>query len=243
VEVGVGRIGFLNAVPDTLEDDTGGNSAFDVELFAVEIDGIEGGAVGGELLQGINDTGVLLLQSVEICHGVALLVSLTDCCVMQFGGRTRGPVRSLKTMPAVAGGLDEFAEKALRHAAHGAGRSGLPIGSEVLDDHRQNSGESSLNDLRRDSGFFCCFFDEASSAEALLDLVGCGCGTLPCGPVADVLCHSVVLEGVENALNAFRMLGESFDETAGDLCLVRTGSGASLTGERLNRIQDSHVVH
>jgi len=73
--------------------------------------------------------------------------------------------------------LCKFAEKLLRHAAHGAGRGGLAVGGKVLDNHRQNSGERHLNDLGRDAGFLRGFFDEASAAEALLHLLrGCGGG-------------------------------------------------------------------
>jgi len=41
----------------------------------------------------------------------------------------------------------------------------------VLDDHRQDGGERHLDDLRGDTGFLCGFFDEASAAETLLDLL------------------------------------------------------------------------
>jgi hypothetical protein len=113
----------------------------------------------------------------------------------------------------------------------------------VLDDHRKDGGEGCLNDLRRDADFGSGGLDETGAAEALLYLVG-GCGGVLSGsPVADVLGHSVVLEGVENALNTFGVLGERFNKTTCNFGLIGAGSGASLTSERLNHIHNSHVVH
>jgi len=43
--------------------------------------------------------------------------------------------------------------------------------------------------------------------------------------------HAVVFEGIEEALNAFRMLGEGFDEASGYLGLVGSGCLSGLSGE------------
>jgi hypothetical protein len=75
VEVGVGGVALFDGVPDAVGDDGGGDGADDVELLAGEVDGLEGGAVGGEALDGFDDRGVLLLELVEICHGTPFLFS------------------------------------------------------------------------------------------------------------------------------------------------------------------------
>jgi hypothetical protein len=76
-----------------------------------------------------------------------------------------------------------------------------------------------------------------------LDLLGrCG-GGLTGAPGVDVLRHAVVLEGIENTLNSFGMLGEGFDEASGYLSLIGSGCGSGLSGERLNHVHNSHAVH
>jgi hypothetical protein len=127
--------------------------------------------------------------------------------------------------------LREFAEKLLRHAAHGAGRSGLSVGSEVLDDHRQDGGERHLHNLRGDAGFLSGLFDEAGAAEALLDLFGSCGGGLTGAPGVDMLGHAVIFEGIEDALNALRMLSEGFDKASGYLGLIGSGGSSGLSGE------------
>src|ERR1700678_4541499 len=139
--------------------------------------------------------------------------------------------------------LCELAEQRLRHASHGAGPRGLPGGSKVLDDHRQNGGERHLYDLWGDPCFCCGFFDKAGSGESLLDLIGGCSGGLTGAPIGDVLGHSVVLEGVKDALNAFGMLSEGFDEASSYLGLVGSGRCSGLSGERLNHVHNSHGVH
>ncbi len=74
--------------------------------------------------------------------------------------------------------LSEFTEKLLGHSAHPAGRSGLAVGSEVLDNHRKNGGKGHLDDLRGDAGFLGGFLDEAGATESLSNLFGSRCGSL-----------------------------------------------------------------
>jgi hypothetical protein len=44
LQVGVSGVGFLDVVPDALENDLGWDGAFDVKLLAGEVYGFEGGA-------------------------------------------------------------------------------------------------------------------------------------------------------------------------------------------------------
>ena len=46
-----------------------------------------------------------------------------------------------------------------------------------------------------------------------------------------MLGHAVIFEGVEDALNAFRMLGEGFNEASGYLGMVGSGGLSGLSGE------------
>jgi len=85
--------------------------------------------------------------------------------------------------------------------------------------------------------------DEACSAEALLDLLGCGGGGFAVAPGFDVAGHAVVLESFEHALDAFGVLGKGFDEATCYLCLVGAGVLSNGTGKGLNRIENSHVVY
>jgi hypothetical protein len=73
LEIRVSGVDLLDRVPDAVGDDGGGNSAADVELFPGEVDGIEGRAVGDELLDHRDYRGVFLFQCFKICHGVTLL--------------------------------------------------------------------------------------------------------------------------------------------------------------------------
>jgi hypothetical protein len=55
--------------------------------------------------------------------------------------------------------------------------------------------------------------------------------------------HAVIFECVEDTLNAFRVLGEGFDEAPGNFGLVGAGGLSGLSGERLNHVHESHAVH
>src|ERR1700733_6308563 len=127
--------------------------------------------------------------------------------------------------------LCKFTEKLLRHGAHAAGWGGLAVGSKVLDDHRKDGSERHLHDLGRDASFLSGLFDETGAAETLLNLFGGCSGNLTCAPGVDVLGHAIVFEGIENALNAFRMLGDGFDEASGYLGLIGSGGRSGLSGE------------
>src|ERR1700746_2205009 len=113
----------------------------------------------------------------------------------------------------------ELAEKLLRHRSHRTGRDRLTVGSKVLDDHRENRSQCHRHNLRRDANLLRRLLNQTGSTQSLRNLVGSRGSSLTRAPGANVRGHSVVLEGIENTLDAFRMLGQGLDKASSHLGL------------------------